>query len=424
MSDSTQLALQRSLAEPGNIKRVEEDDAVRYKNVVMLAPGEWTDAKSRTTYYYSPEGIANSVDNWTDNNLHLNHDGQETVLADIGHVDADTVDVDEKGRMFGDIVFHRRTSTSKDAEELMKLAVETEGEQGLAGPSVEIVDTKDEYDSDRGMDETTEMVFSGLGLVTSPASRTVAFEEQMKALQSEQPDGVRLMHNYKDDACHDTTMSHDDFDERIRALRRNLQSDDDLNKLKSAIDQFMEDADGGALVDLMEWAQENLSEELAQVVANLTEEYASTLDEEELNDADASDLQSWASEQLETDEDGEEEEEESEESEDGEEEEEDDEDDNEQENEALEGVKDRLSEVEDALDSLPLDELTELSGITDDIQELSESLEDVDRDLSEMQDEPVNRGLTAEGEEDDEDRVMMEGSSRVDRDRVGKPGAL
>lgn len=168
---------------PGRIERVEEGGGVTYKRICLLAPGVWTDAGSRETILYSGEGIRNSADNWDDNQVNLLHGPalhNATSLGDIGEIRTDSIIVDDEDRMFGDVHLHGDTPASELGIELMDEALETGGDQGIDGPSVEIVDDDVAYDDERGMSVMSRMVYSGIGLVFNPASRPVDLSEQMR----------------------------------------------------------------------------------------------------------------------------------------------------------------------------------------------------------------------------------------------------
>jgi hypothetical protein len=182
------VALTRGLAgsDEKPIKRVEEDGKVRYTNVMLLGPGEWTDAASRTTILYAPDAIRESAQNWIDprtgNDVEkapLNHFHEHDVPSEnVGHVDVGTVHADDRGHLYGDIVFHMRTQRSEEMESMMRLAMEENGQEGLGGVSVEIPMDETRWDDDRQMERMTEMWFSGAAVVMNPASATVNFAKQ------------------------------------------------------------------------------------------------------------------------------------------------------------------------------------------------------------------------------------------------------
>lgn len=183
------------------VRRMETDDgAVTYENIAILAAGEWTDGATEETVYYSPEAlskIASDPDSHVvDNAVNVNHEHSDQ-LKQVGHFDPDSLSVDGEV-LYADITLHRRTQASTDTAELVDLALETKGEQGAGGPSVEIPFEGEvsEFDRDRGMERLTEFNLSGLSIVTHSASEDVSFEEQFSdravAMNGPSP-GVRVM---------------------------------------------------------------------------------------------------------------------------------------------------------------------------------------------------------------------------------------
>lgn len=275
------------LREVGAIERDEDGEGVRYANVMLLAPGEWTDAGSRETIYYAPDAIQRSAENWVDNQVNLYHDPQNPT-ANVGYVDTDSVTVDDRGRLFGDLVLHGRTSASEDAIGLMDLALESEGQHGLGGPSVEIPQDVVEWDSDRGLQRMIEMQFSGIGLVMTPASQPVAFDEQTSdravALSQSVDGGIRMMvpdagdDPADSDTDNGTGMSEpDDLQKRLTGVRTDLESaaralQNPTDMALNAVEQYLADEANSAddSVDELEaWASESLDEPIAAAVSEM-----------------------------------------------------------------------------------------------------------------------------------------------------------
>lgn len=297
------------LKEPGRIERSDEtepDDAVRYESVMLLAPGEWTDSASRETVYYAPDAIKRSADNWIDNQINLHHDPQNPT-SNVGHVDTDSVTVDDRGRLFADIVLHGRTAASEDAIGLFDLALESEGDQGIGGPSVEIPDDVVEWDSDRGVQRMVEMAFSGLGLVMTPASKPVSIAEQtaqrgvaMAAATEHGPMRVMLREADAGDATDTTHESmKNDLQDRLDGVRgslteaaRALQNPSDM--ALNALDEYLSvegTGEGDDLAAFEAWADENLDDTLAAAVSEMVSAFDDAADAE---GATVADLREWA----------------------------------------------------------------------------------------------------------------------------------
>jgi hypothetical protein len=286
----------------GSIKRTEEgDDKVRYTNVMLLGPGEWTDSASRTTVYYAPDAIKKSAGNWIDprdgepvEKAPLNHHHQHDVPAEnVGYVDTRTCTADADGHLYADIVFHRRTQRSREMEEMMKLAMEEEGQEGLGGISVEIPADDTDWDEGRGMEVMEEMWFSGAGLVMNPASATVSFENQssrVAALSAPAASGASLFvrESSKSGGNGQGGMKDEDLPPAIRNLRR-LQEEydemeDEMTPPDEGEDPEGDEGDEGGF-DAAEYVQKYLEQEEAAPEDSLTELQAwaaDALDDEEM----------------------------------------------------------------------------------------------------------------------------------------------
>jgi len=114
LSSPQHLTLKSLDTEP--IERVQEDDTtVRYKNLKLLSPGVWADAGSEQATYYPPDGIGNLEASYDEGE----HDGPPVnIMHDLdmesfdahdasvcGHVDPKSLDTDDDGNLYGDIVF-------------------------------------------------------------------------------------------------------------------------------------------------------------------------------------------------------------------------------------------------------------------------------------------------------------------------------
>lgn len=314
----TRVTVSRGLeaANGESIRRLEEGDKVRYTNVMLLGPGEWTDAASRTTLFYAPDAIKRSAENWIDprtgesvEKAPLNHYHEHDVPAEnVGHIDVDSAHADGQGHLYADIVFHMRTQRSREMEEMMKLSMEEDGQEGLGGISVEIPDDETEWDGDRQMERMKQMWFSGAGLVMNPASATVDFAEQSKrvtALAAAEDD--RTFYTLSDgettkrgqDGQGDMGDDNDPFD-RLRTLRdrademsRELQDPTDM--ALDAVGTYLtaeENAREDDLSAFQAWAAEALEDAVLSAVEEALTEYQSAAPEEAANTV--GDFMDWA----------------------------------------------------------------------------------------------------------------------------------
>jgi hypothetical protein len=187
MSEARVFRLQAIDTKP--IERVEEDGQVRYKHLKLLSPGVWTDAGSRETIYYSPEGISN-LEMREDNVVNVMHDVDNDVSS-VGFVDPKSLETDDKGHLYGDVVLHMDNSASEFADENLQQTLKTEGTKGFGGPSVEIdaEGQEIEFNAEKGMHELKAGILSGVGFVSNPASKPVSFSRQAATREVALADG-------------------------------------------------------------------------------------------------------------------------------------------------------------------------------------------------------------------------------------------
>lgn len=189
LSSPMHLTLASLDTEP--IERLEEgDNTVRYKSLKLLSPGVWTDSGSETATLYPPEGIANLKPDWDD----AQHDGPPVnIMHDLdveeweahepsvaGYIDPDTVDTDDDGNLFADIVLDTSKGAGQYADDNLRSTLQNQGTVGFGGPSVEI--------PARGLEQSTDPVrdipridaglLTGTALVMEPASKAVNFARE------------------------------------------------------------------------------------------------------------------------------------------------------------------------------------------------------------------------------------------------------
>lgn len=359
---------------PGDIERVEEGDgAVRYTDVMLLAPGVWTDSESRMQVDYSAEGIKNSVDNWQDDTVNLLHDVDNEV-SEVGRVDTESVYADDMGNLYGDVVLHRENAASEYADEAMRSALESGGAEGLGGPSVEIA--ADRLDDGATPPELVEATFSGLGLVSNPASKPVDFSRQAAQRAVALADGsdAGCFTLQEEDHDMDTTIDTDELRARLSDAGVDLDDDVDDETLQAAAEsalELQEDEDGDDDPDDEEPDDESDSEDGGDDEPE---------EEEEGDDVDI-DMSELAERQ--------------------------------------EALEQRLTSLEDELQQLQsADE--ELSELREDLA-AAERVDDLAERLSELEDEPEDPNSLADAGADDAGRQGVEHTTSFSRhDPVGR----
>jgi len=179
----------RQLRDMGSepIERVEESsDTVRYRNMRLLAPGIWTDEASQTPTKYDEQGMENieaEYDSRRDGPpINVQHDlaenGEHSESSIAGHVDPDSLTVAEDG-LYGDYVLDLSSGAGQFVDESIQEALETNGEKGFGGPSVELELESDQIEQlSNGVERITGGKLTGVGHVRDPASKEVDLQNE------------------------------------------------------------------------------------------------------------------------------------------------------------------------------------------------------------------------------------------------------
>lgn len=451
------LAALAQFRNPGEIQRVEEDGGVTYRRVMLLAPGTWTDAGSRQTILYAGDAIRKSAENWSDRTINLLHGPafhNATVLDDVGEILEDSIIVDDDDRMFGDLHCHGDSSASELAIDLMDEVLEAAGdpteETPPVGPSVEIVDDTTEIDEQRGLERMVEMEYGGLGLVFNPASKPAVMENQVReravAMADEHGADVdadvylleddvqdlpaecreceenrRMQGTYRCPECH-PDVDPEDFDgelagegtqtlksgsrrrlsmgERkeifrtleditssLKELERSLQNGEEMAAVQDAIAQYQQDGNDLAeatVEEFIQWADGN-TDVGTDVLQDVVDAFMESVEAGDPGAASAEALNDWLAETGGSEEGGD--------GGDGE---------GEEEEEAQETMGSQ--ELEEAINTIgkfsdKMEQLDEM--LTEYIEETEEQMDDLDRRLSEIEDEPQQRSLAGDQGGDD-----------------------
>lgn len=341
------------------------ENEVAYRHVKILQAGTWTDSNSRETIWYSPEGLSN-MQLTEDNAVNIMHDsGNE--ISEVGRMENLQ---EEDGSLFADLILDTSSNAGGYADENFQQTLETEGAEGFGGPSVEIpADGQQvELNKEKGVKELVAGKIDGLGLVKNPASKPVSFARQTAQRGVALSDGEQ------------TVM-------KLEGERRDMA---DAETYREVLES--NGIDTGEMTD----------EEVMSVYEDLME--ASEGGEDEEMEDDETDV----------------EEEEETEMQEGEEEEEEDEEEEEMDMESkIQSLEERLSNLEDMAESAmmegelseELEEATQDLADAETVQELEEAKEEIDKRLSELEEEPENpRSLSGEaeaGSEEDDTPIQM-----------------
>lgn len=172
---NAQFTLASLKTEP--IERTElSANKVKYSNVKVLESGTWTDSGSKETIWYSPRGLEN-LEVRDNNNINIAHDADNEV-SEVGEMQNAHA---EDGELYADLVIDTSNAAGEYADENLQATLESDGDKGFGGPSVEIdaEGQEIEYNDSRGLKELVGGYVSGLGLVANPASKPVAFDRQV-----------------------------------------------------------------------------------------------------------------------------------------------------------------------------------------------------------------------------------------------------
>ena len=258
LSSPQHLTLKSLDTEP--IERIDEGgNTVRYKSLKLLSPGVWSDAGSQTATYYPPDGIANLQADYDEsehdgppvNIMHdLDMDTFEAHEASVaGHIDPDTLDTDDEGNLFADIVFDTSTGAGQFADENLQSTLENEGTVGFGGPSVEIPAEGliQEHDAQRDMPRVDGGLLSGAALVMDPASKSVNFAREAArrpvAMSASGESGKVLTHE-SDDMAGKALADPDDIRSELEQYNIDTEGmdDDDLMEFAEALHSDLMDA--------------------------------------------------------------------------------------------------------------------------------------------------------------------------------------
>lgn len=348
----------RTLAGP--IEREElSGTRVKYTNVALLDRGVWTDAGSGQPTEYDPAEL--SVE--PNAPVNIMHDS-ESEASEAGHIDAESWTV-EGGTGYADVVLDLDTTAGQYADETLQETLESGGEVGFGGPSIEIpAQGYDLEETGQGYPKLVDGSIEGMGFVRDPASKSTSFSRQTAergvamSADSQNP----MVYTPKGDA-----MS-DELD--LEALREQYNLSDDVDK-----DTIKELLEAGAMSledgEEDEEEEEDMENEEDEPPEDPEEEEAE--EEEESDEMDMEDLKSEVAQlrsELET---------------------------IREEHEAMMQAEEMESELAEARE-----ELREELAAADTVAELESAKEDLDKRLAALEDEPKDpKSLSDNSDGDD-----------------------
>lgn len=147
-------------------KYVERDGGLLVKDVKLLAEGTWTDSHVQTPLYYPDETLRKYSTNWIDYSLWSRHSGGQprSIIDKIGEIENPRYG---SSATMGDLFYHCRTQTSRDAAEYTKYCIDS----GTAlFVSVEH-GGKEVWNPSERRYEASEIVFGGCAVVNQGACK-------------------------------------------------------------------------------------------------------------------------------------------------------------------------------------------------------------------------------------------------------------
>lgn len=268
-------------ATPGTIERVELDDgSVRYENLKLLGVGVWGDAATQRQFLYSARTIKALADSIADNTLNLFHE-QDNETTEVGRLDRESVYIGDDDGLYGDIVLSMDNSASEFADEAMQDALESGGDVGLKGPSLEIADPDHSYNRQAGALEVvdgtvTGVALVGLGVSPGPGSKDAAFAEQTqeRAVALAEASNATVVTPQTNDTSMITNTIAEQLADRL--------SEEDLHELAAEHDiELQTDGEMGMVQDLIEQAANEGFDPSDQSVDELRQFIAENLDPSE-----------------------------------------------------------------------------------------------------------------------------------------------
>jgi hypothetical protein len=354
------------------IERIEEGDEVRYANLALLEEGVWTDQASETPTLYPSHALDDIQAEYNESEydgppINTRHDldeqtGEVNDVAVAGYVDPDSLRA-EGDALLGDLVLETDTNAGAYADDVLQSSLESGGSRGFGGPSVELDLEPERHLTDSDHPEADEEItggyLTGLGLVDRPASKTVGFGHQTAsrpvAMSADTPND-KTLYTLQDDMNADAIRD---------ALEQHGVATDDLTdeELTSLHEDMMDD---------MEMAEHGDDED---------DDMEDDMEDDE--DADMGNYQMM-------------------------------------DDDAQEVMRDMIQEEMDDIWS-ELDKLkeqmmdSEEMAAADEVAELREALEEKERRLSELENQPKQPKTLADSEDPPEDHSVFEESDTRDQ---------
>jgi len=289
---SPRLHLAEFNTEP--IKRTElGSDTVRYDNLALLSEGVWTDQASKTPTLYASDAFSDIEARWDDsehdgppvNDMHdINKTtGQVNQTSVAGHIDPNSLRVNGDTLM-GDVVLDTSTPAGELADNRLQDALNSGGNEGYGGPSVELdldpqEHLREQSDHPRAEAEITGGYLTGLGLVMNQADKNIGFDKETAkravAMSSNSDKAI-----YTQDTGMTARMLTED-DEKLKTLAENLDTTE--KKVKESLTALLQEDEE----DEEDMEEEAVDEEPDEEMGDYEEDEED--EEQEMQDGDGDD---------------------------------------------------------------------------------------------------------------------------------------
>jgi len=340
----------------GAIERVEEgENTVRYRNLKIITEGVWTDSASKTATLYDPVELSVAPDN----QVNVLHDSASD-SSQAGEIDPSSYSV-EGDAGYADVVLNTDTPGGQFADASLKESLESNGQVGFKGPSIELRQGDFELEDVEGKDyeKVVDGKISGLGLVgmgnsptEGPAAKDTNFARQT-AERAVAMSGPNAKAFYRQDSDMDKATIVSALSEA--GIDTDDLSDSQLKTLSESLLEDYEDKDEEGDEDMMDDDMDGEGD---------------GEDGEEDDDMDMEDGEDTAIDVLE---------------------------------EQIDDIWGELDEIENMMDSMmDKDMEEELSEAKSELSALKEDKEDLEKRLSNLEDEPKG-GKSLADDNDDED---------------------
>lgn len=168
----TRILANRHLAGPIERETI-DNTTVRWKSLALLSRGVWTDAGSGQPTEYDPAELEVAPEA----PVNIMHDS-ESQASRAGYIEADSWTV-ENGTGYADVVLDLDTAAGQYADENLQEALESGGQVGFGGPSIEIpANGYDLEETGQGYPKLVDGTIEGMGFVKDPASKSTSFARQ------------------------------------------------------------------------------------------------------------------------------------------------------------------------------------------------------------------------------------------------------